>query len=103
MASIPHGIRGGGSGRGRGLIPQCCVLVCSPEPGGVRSPGAIRMLKAMQLHPDLPVSGQLPSPERALGGEGKWERRQDGKQVWLLQQERGWRWEGERKAKGRTG
>ena len=76
MASIPHGIRGGGSGWGRGLIPQCCVLVCSPEPEGVRSPGAIRMLKAMQLHPDLPVSGQLPSHLKSL--KGHWAARANG-------------------------
>ena len=85
MASVPHGIRGGGSGRGRGLIPHCCVLVCSPV-----SLGAVTgSHQDAQSHATPPGPSHFRStpqppeePERGLGSEGKWELRQDGKQVW---------------------
>ena len=78
-------IRGGGSGRGRGLIPHCCVLVCSPV-----SLGAVTgSHQDAQSHATPPGPSHFRStpqppeePERGLGGEGKWELRQDGKQVW---------------------
>lgn len=62
-----------------------CAGVFPSEPGGVRSPGAIRTPKAMNSTWIFPFPVNSPAteePERALGGGGKWELRQDGKQVW---------------------
>lgn len=46
---------GSGEGGRAGLIPQCCVLVCSPEPGRRPVTWSHQDAQSHATHPDLPV------------------------------------------------